>query len=612
MPSKVPARLCEDLRFGAMTEFGETSDKKAPTKPTSQQHAAERSYRYVKRLGMYWKIPMSVHRHQCEDQSWLDVTYMSPLSVLQFLVGRHPRVVFGKPSLQEGMSSVKAFWQGYAQFHKTHEVFSKHSDLQRVIPLAIHGDEGTGKRRSQTTVISFESVLGMKGCLDPCASCYPTHVQAPRGATPSNDENPLVTKLVSNMKGHSFLQHWPLVVIPGVWVKEYKTLTDEFLQLFGDEFKSMFEDGFVVNGERWYCAIVSAKGDLKWTSKICFLTRGYERKGVKNDYACCHLCLAGTRNLPAEDLTSRPCWLDTCFTERPWSEAKPPSLNAVPFDQTKPEFMYRHDPFHTLRVGVFRDLVASTLMLWVKWGLFGNHGTINSKLESAHMTFKLWCSATKRTASLRSFTTSLFKYPNTKAYPYANVKGSDCTLLLKWQQTMAVGFLNDDQLTPEQRQVMSIILSTTRVAISFYDWMNDHPLFASSRCAAVFFERGQSLINGFLWLADWAFKNKMCLYGIKPKMHFLKHMLVEVKSQLDANDTYFLNPIMNDCQQNEDFIGRVCNTSKKIDLRVMTKRTLEFYLVKAHILLQRFERGSERPAVTKCGHGINGWELRGV
>ena len=73
-------------------------------------------------------------------------------------------------------------------------------------------------------------------------------------------------------------------------------------------------------------------------------------------------------------------------------------------------------------------------------------------------------------------------------------------------------------------------------------------------------------------------------------MHFFKHMLLEVKAQLDDNNRYVLNPVMNDCQQNEDLIGRLCKSSKKIDLRVMTKRVLEFYLVKAHILLKRFEQ----------------------
>ena len=180
---KVPARLCEDLRFGAMAEFGEASVTRTSTKPTSQQHAAERSYRYVRRMGMSWKIPLSVMKYECEDHSWLDVHYMSPQSTLQYLIDKHPRVVFGKPTLQEGMASVRAFWEGYAEFHKTHEVFLRnYSDIGRVVPVAIHGDEGKGKRRSQTTVISFEAVLGMKGVLDPCTSCCPSHLQTPERA----------------------------------------------------------------------------------------------------------------------------------------------------------------------------------------------------------------------------------------------------------------------------------------------------------------------------------------------------------------------------------------------------------------------------------------------
>ena len=67
-------------------------------------------------------------------------------------------------------------------------------------------------------------------------------------------------------------------------------------------------------------------------------------------------------------------------------------------------------------------------------------------------------------------------------------------------------------------------------------------------------------------------------------------MLLESKAQVDNNDRYAMNPVMNDCQQNEDLIGRLCKSSKKIDVRVMTKRVLEFYLVKAHILLKRFEQ----------------------
>ncbi len=566
--------------------------------PTSKKHAAERSYRYMRRLGIAWKVKLQSFQFKCDDGSFLDVAYISPQAMLQYLVHRHPLVVFGKPTLEQGVESLAAFWDGYAEFHKSHVVFSSHSnDLNRVIPIAIHGDEGRGKRRSQTTVISFESILGCQKS-DACHSCVPTSLEGAYNV--SSPTNELAKTLRSNMKGHSYLQHWPLVVIPGVWAKNYKRLTDEFLQLFGAEFKKLFEEGFEVQGQRWFCAVVASKGDLKWTSQICKLSRGYERKGTKNDYPCCHLCLAGGEGMPAEDCTSQPCWLDTCFVERPWEDDNPPSLHAVPFDDSKPEFMYRHDAFHTLRLGLYRDLVASTIFLWLRWGLFGPQGTVDDKLGRAHCLFRMWCLANRKSASLRSFTKLLFNYKNKKSYPFANVKGSDVNLILGWIATMAVGFLNDG-VSNEQQQVMTVILSTTRLAISFYKWIHQHGLFVGWSCGAVFFEKGQSMVNGYLWLAKWAFDNQMCLYGVKPKLHFLQHMLQEVKGQLNESCCLISNPVMNDCSQNEDLIGRVCKMSRKIDIRVMTKRSLEFYLVKASILLKRFE--AERHAEHVAGHG---------
>ena len=221
--------------------------------PTSKKHAAERSYRYMRRLGIAWKVKIESYQFKCDDGSFLDVNYMSPQAILRYLVHQHPLVVFGKPTLEQGVESLAAFWDGYAQFHKSHVVFSSHSnDLNRVIPIAIHGDEGRGKRRSQTTVISFESILGCKKS-DACHSCVPTFLEGAYNVS-SSPTNELAKNLRSNMKGHSYLQHWPLVVIPGVWAKNYKRLTDEFLQLFGAEFKKNYlkraskfraKDGFV-------------------------------------------------------------------------------------------------------------------------------------------------------------------------------------------------------------------------------------------------------------------------------------------------------------------------------------------------------------------------------
>ena len=92
---------------------------------------------------------------------------------------------------------------------------------------------------------------------------------------------------------------------------------------------------------------------------------------------------------------------------------------------------------------------------------------------------------------------------------------------------------------------------------------------------------------GYVWLANWAFQESHCLFAIKPKLHFWRHVLVELKEQLDMQHGAIVNPAMWDCQQNEDLIGKICSLAIKTDSRVQSQRVLEFYLFKASRLLEK-------------------------
>ena len=91
-------------------------------------------------------------------------------------------------------------------------------------------------------------------------------------------------------------------------------------------------------------------------------------------------------------------------------------------------------------------------------------------------------------------------------------------------------------------------------------------------------------------LAEMAFSRQLCLYGIKPKMHFKRHILEEIETQLSSQASLILNPLVWDCSQNEDFIGRMCRMGRKIDARVMGPRLLENFLIKAGILYNRNDK----------------------
>ena len=576
--TEVPAVVIEKVHHSALVESG------LAVKRRKLHNFSRDAYRAIKRYGIGWRIPKSMYNYMCDDGSYISIYYLRPTSVLEYLVSKQPQVVFGSC----GQGALPAFWEAYRMYHPTHEIFQHHAnDLARVIPIAVHGDEGRGKRRSNTTVVSLEFVLGIKGPKKPCSVCRPTHLDVCE-EEPTDPTHVLARIFFCNLKGHSFLQHVPLFVLPGTYAQSYKDMTFKMLELIGDELRELFFSGFKIKDEQWFVALVGCKGDLKWYSKIAKLTRGYEHKGRKRDVACCHICLAGSPGMPAEDLTSQPVWADTLWRERPWDETEEgtPPLFRVPFDQSKPEALYKHDIMHTLRLGVYRDFVGSTILLYLRWNFFGTVGGVDEKLKAAHGSFRLWLMTTKKTAALRSFSASLFVYKNKKSYPYANVKASDANLLLKWLVTLTIAHLNDGPLD-WQLQVLNTILATARLAIGYYQQISSHHMFLTPNCAARAYEQGLSFVNGYIFLAHWAFENKHCLYAIKPKIHFFRHLLMEKKDQLDAGDTLILSPLIYDCCQCEDLIGRVCRLGRRIDGRVLSHRVLENYLIKAALLAQR-------------------------
>ena len=154
--AEVPAKLCKRLHSAARHDMGQT----APT-TSDENNVARNAYRWIRRAGVAWKIPLDVYQHKCDDGSFLDVHYIHPKQLLKYLIEKHPVVIFGTADTSKAKESVRAFWQGYSQYHDTHEALSSGHPLHEILPFAVHGDEGRGKRRSQTTVFMLESVLNM-------------------------------------------------------------------------------------------------------------------------------------------------------------------------------------------------------------------------------------------------------------------------------------------------------------------------------------------------------------------------------------------------------------------------------------------------------------------
>ena len=589
---EVPATSVQELAY---TSAG----KPVPSKTNAARHA----WRKFDKLNFGWQVKMSNLCFPTGDgDETLDVPYMNPIDTLQYLMQHDPSVVVGGICDQQQRAlHLQAFWRAYRDVNPHHPVFSEHgSNLSRVIPICYHGDEGRGKKRGMTAVISIEAVIGIytswhiKTGTKKCSDCGPSRKESAyfpkRAAVSSPSElDTLIESQCTNMKGHSHLQHWPVFILPGAMYKHYKPLLPMCFERLAFHLRQGFYEGFdVPQLGAFFTAVVGSKGDLKWFVTAANLCRSFEHMGRVRDILMRHECNSGTSQLPFEDVTSdHPCWENTVYSTRPWDQT--PALARVPYDMERPEAQFRRDVFHLTKVGVYRDFVASSILLLTTLGYFGANGTVDVKLERAYHVFRLYCQTTSQSPGLRSFNRRFFNYPTAANFAYTNSKGSDTIMLTKWLLVFTTGCQNDLS-DPAHVEILNLIYFTAEAAVNFFRIMNTHGLFLRAPCMIALWKEVRCFIRGYSMLAwkshtDLGFKG----FGIKPKLHLLRHAELEAYQKLmNPSCTWFANPIMWGCESNEDYIGRACRLSRRCSTPLLCTRVLQSLMLKGDLLNRRW------------------------
>ncbi len=550
------------------------------------------------RLHLGWKVKLTNFHYIAPNGDQLTIPYISPKDILPYLMKHHPDLVIGGlDSACERSLHLEAFWEAYRLKHPTHQVFSEHGNsLQNTLPIYWHGDEGRGKRRGTTVVISIETPIGIHTLTEtkkrprPCGCAPPNTLRVKFGnqtrQLPSRFKK-VLSQQRTTMTGHSFLQHWVLIILPTAICKTYPGVTKEMLHVIGKEFRELFYEGFEVNGRNYCVSICGAKGDLKWYCRVANFSRSFENQAITTDQPCCHECLGGSPGLPWEDVGSNPCWNSTVWGARPWSIDPP--MTVVPYDVSKPESQYKKDPFHLCKVGIFRDLAGSVICFLCFKGFFGVDGDVSEKLNRAHSAFVMYTSATSQTPALRSFTKAFMMWPKFASYPWVNSKGSDTMLLLRWLVVQLTGFQNDPGHQASWN-ILQHMKKTCEAALAIFSHLNRHGLHLERDCGMVLYAHITRFIQGYTSLANINMADhRFNAFGVKPKIHLLRHSSLELEEILVSGwCTIPISMNAENCEQNEDLIGRVSRLSRRFDSRRVCERLLKACLLKACLLHRRW------------------------
>ena len=423
----------------------------------------------------------------------------------------------------------------------------------------------------------------------------------------SEQPHPFLHLLRHNMKSHSYLQHWPLFLLPGTICKNYKQLTNDLVEFLGGQFFELFEQGM---GGRW----PEISDSCHWKQRR-FEVGEQNRKFDEElrTKGACYRC----GSLPP--LYGRQC-SDSCRRFRGMSmlgmqllfkKGRGHPRTCLPYTLCHTTITNQNgftNTTHSTRCVLvcIEILWVARYFWWMKVEVLRCR-LIPKQLEIAMVTLSV-AEIHQTFAALRSFSTALFNYKNASSYVWANVKGSDVMLLCKWMQQLQLVFRWKRTIVSERKSWWS---SSRHHGWPHNFWSYSTPtgFFLTRPCGANYMRRS-GLSSRYTFLASYSMNAGLCLYSVKPKMHFQKHILLEVYATPECVQA-FVNPVIWDCSQNEDLIGKFCKLGRQVDTRVLTQRTFEFFLIKAAMLLKAICQ-STRILIAKRMRKGKGWCICGM
>ena len=573
----------------------------------SRKNASRDAHYFINKWGLTWKVPLSYVDVE-HDGETVKFAYIKPLDFLNYLTQKAPELLMGGcPNLDDGQAQLESFWKAYSHIHPTHCLFKEQKSersLSNTFALAIHGDEGRGLKRGNTTILMMETCVGLdtwanwvnKKGASTCEDCSLDEPARKRlrldHSAPASAMNPACYQ-TTNLKQHSFLTKFVLAALP----KKNKELVDAVLTEIVRDFNILFETGFCSGGRRWFGACTGSKGDLKWVQRIAELERSFGSQ-ISIGKPMCHECMAGTPELPFEDSTHEPLWGPTCYTVRPFSVK--PILCHIPFeyeggDDNPPyERFFRRDIFHNTKQGVYRDFIASCVMLLAKMHYFDVDGESNRRdvlLDRAYFHFRWFCKTTGRTPALRGFSLSFFNSPSWHAFPWVNCKGSDTSHLLAWVHTMLAGFQNAP-LKDEDSTVLKHMVNAADSARTLQRICYSHHLWLNKVCGGKLYKEMHAFARNYNACAFLAMhKYGFTGFGMKSKYHLICHAKLDVLKVLQNRDASLVpNLQLFGCEMNEDIVGKISRLIRRVSARTASSRALQLYLTKAKSVYRRFRK----------------------
>eukprot|EP00913_Durusdinium_trenchii_P009469 g8899.t2 len=294
----------------------------------------------------------------------------------------------------------RSFWDRFEKLQPDFQVFDDPDfDRENTAAFYVHGDEGRTLKKSGIMITSLQSCLG-----------YGTDAKRLK-RDHSGHLKPLI-----NYQGNTYATRFVSSILPKRLYEDDPEFFHAVMAKTAGSLKSLLETGVVDRrGNRRKICVIAVKGDWPYLIKSGRLARhfstgakrGVERRAPKGK---CHLCQAGCRGFPYEDLGNlRAAWRSTIGLTVPW-ETTPPFLQiGLPHDASHPGSYYQPDIWHTVHLGIGKAWVCSVIALAMHFNLVpGNN--IEARFEILSQLYRSFCRESRLQPIVTKLTPKLLSY----------------------------------------------------------------------------------------------------------------------------------------------------------------------------------------------------------
>ena len=318
----------------------------------------------------------------------------------------------------------------------------------------------------------------------------------------------------------------------------------------------------------------------------------------------CPECLAGEDSLPFEDFKWNPCWFPSEGLRDPWDNNNRSPLLEIPGHDGRQQELFRKDPFHIFKQTVGGHWVASCIVLLADFGYWSSIGQSNQAdviLEAAYQDFNFFMKKERQghqVANIKNFTKALLHWPRIKVFPCGRFKGSDCMLMIRWfVRLMQRGrFVNDTNarqgtslaeqpLDAWHKPFLQQILLGSTAAINFFHILHTEGVWLSRKQTQVLAGHCFQFTTSYSLLARMCHARGLRRFMLEPSLHYFHHYAVDLTACLEKQHEKIMSPNQDNCECDEDFVGRISRLSRAVHASTTTQRTLERYKIKVFFVL---------------------------